>query len=409
MSKNFKQYWYVLICMLLFSNTLYAAKVASSKSYLKKLDVTLQDFGKSFGSLKSIIGGAGRTKSFVSTDFWGLQHALYIDYSGNLSTTYPFTEKWLNPYRNYKKYSSNYVRNINGIIFSPLKAGVMDRPNMWREDLNIEFNFHPGYNSSKHYQKYILKYLSSNGVPQSKIKKALAHFDSLATPATQLLVKKAYMKMDSIYNGTAKFGDVKILERIAGKIESRLDLDSFYTPKMHKEIYPLLMKNSGDIGKTIKSKKALYGEYYNETQKYSIWKFYQQVSFSLSISVPVQYFEVARGMSKSKKYNSLMQLKDMLDKKVASGKVKISKNGKYTVYEDSIDKYTHGRIGVDFKKGYGYWQVPFWNSQKYVSYYMKKISKDTDKVNIAIKNYLNICLEETVKKYKNSKSQTNDF
>ena len=405
------KFFILVYITLLVSGNLYAAKVKSSQSYLKKVSSSLDAFSESFSKFKNTLSDINDPKSFVSTDFWGLKHGLYIHAPNEINTQYPFAKRWLRPWNNYEKYSSRYVRNINGVIFSPT-SGIRgsDIPKSWFETLDIEFNFHPGYYSSENYKEHVLNYFTSNGITESQKNEALSYFGTLIDPATTLLVDKAYQKLDKVYKGIGKFGDVRILEKIAGNLEMKgqLDLDEFYTPIMHKKIYPLLMENSGGIEKTIQSYKALYCEYEDSYKDLDLWQFYQQFHFKLRVEVPVQYFEVAKGMSKSQKYNQLIKLQEMLDKKVSKGTVKRSVNGNYTVYEDAL-KYTHGRIGIDFKNGYGYWQDPFWADHKYITYDISKVNEATQNVNIALKNFLDICLKETVKKFKNSNAETDDF
>lgn len=74
--------YYLIIAIFLAFSTLYAGKVKSSKSYLKKFEITIEPIGKDLDSLKDMLGGIEAKSSFVSTDFWGLKKTWYVKGSG---------------------------------------------------------------------------------------------------------------------------------------------------------------------------------------------------------------------------------------------------------------------------------------------------------------------------------------
>ncbi len=402
--------FFILLSSLFFLITsLQAAKVKSSKSYLKQINIEVQKFGKNFDSLKLTLKNASHSSSFLSSDFWGIKHNLYVENSfGIITNEYPFSKKWLRKWGSYGKYSSNYVRNIKGIVLTPYAANNTN----WFEELQISFNFHPGYYSSKKYHDYVQQYFISNGIPSSKINEAFAYFGSMVDPATELILKKAYKKIDKIYSNTVLFGDVNILEKIAGNMERKgtLNLDEFYTPVKHNALYKKFMSTTDgeDIEQSLHSYKEFYSNYEENYKSMNLWKFYQNIDFKIRIEGCTQLFNVAKGMSKTKKYNHLMKLKEMLDKKVSSGKVNRTRDGAYTIYEDSYGN-SKGRLGINFKNGHGYWQDPFVGEKATIAYKIDKIKKNMQSINTTLKNYLAICLDETVKKFKNNTTVTNDF
>ena len=399
----------LLISSFFLAASLQAAKVKSSKTYLKKIDTELQNFGKEFDSFKYTLKSASQKKSFLSTDFWGIKHSLYVENSyGVITNRYPFTETWLSKWGAYEQYASNYMRNIKGVVLTPYRG----RDKSWAAELKISFDFHPGYYNTKGYYNYVKQYFISNGIASNKIDAAFSHFGSLVDPMTDLVRLKAYKKIDKIYSGDVQFGDFSILERIARKMykDGTLDINEFYTPIKHNKLYKefMLTSDGKEIEKSLESYKEFYSNYEEQYKTMDLWDFYLNINFSLRIEGYTQWFHVAKGMSKSKKYNHLMKLKEMLDKKVASGSVKRSKQGVYTVYEDA-HKYDKGYLGIDFKNGKGYWQDPFVSSKMFVSYDIDKINKSVKSINTTIKNYLALCLDETVKKFKNNTIVTDDF
>ena len=406
----------IVFSLILSVNSLYAAKVKSSKSYLKKVDVELTKFRDSFNGLKSTLNQGNKTNSFLSSDFWGIEHHLYVEnYLGEITNSYPFSSKWLQPWGSYEKYSSAYVRNIKGVVLTPTASkynGRSKNGKSWFHELRVSFDLYPGYRSSNAYHDYIQQYFVSNGIPASKIDSAFSYFENLVDPLTNLLIDKAYKKMDKIYSNSVNFGDVSILEKIASKLDQqgKLNLDNFYTPSKHNAIYKQLMSTDDgvDIQKSLNSYKQFYSNYEDRYSSMDLWKFYQNIEFRIRIEGHTQWFNVAQGMSKTKKYNHLLKLKEILDKKVSSKKVIRKTEKAYTVYEDN-SRYNKGRLAINFKNGEGFWQDPWVSNDFMIKYEIDKINTSVEKVNIAIKNYLAICLDETVKKFKNTTTITDDF
>jgi len=399
----------VSVCILVLPNVLNASKLKSSKNYLKKIDIEVQEFGKNFDSLKLTLKNASQSSSFLSSDFWGIKHNLYVENSfGVITNKYPFSKKWLSQWGSYGAYSSNYVRNINGIVLTPYDGNDKN----WFEELQISFNFHPGYYSSQKYHDYIQQYFVSNGIPSSKITAAFAYFGSMVDPVTELILKKTYKRIDRIYENTVLFGDVNILEKIAGNMvrNGSLNLEDFYTPVKHNTLYKKFMSTTDgkDIEQSLQSYKEFYSNYEENYKPMNLWEFYQNIDFKIRIEGYTQWLNVAQGMSKTKKYNHLMKLKEMLDKKVSSGKVNRTQDGAYTIYEDSYGN-SKGCLGINFKNGRGYWQDPFVGEKTTIAYKINKIKKNMQSINTTLKNYLAICLDETVKKFKNTTTVTNDF
>ena len=402
----------IILSIFLMSSAVNAGKLKSSESYLKKLDKAIAPMNKNLDSLKSILNSIEASKSFVKTDFWGLQPAWYVKGSGAgvLTTSYPYSSKWLNKFDIWEKHSSGLVRNINGVVFTPINMRPNRKdPTGWSEKLYVDFDFSPGWRNSDAYKKYVLATFTSNGIPQSKIKSALAYFESKVEPVTKLF-EDIFVRFDNLYRGYAKFGYLKGYENLAKRLDKKqqLNMDDYVTPNKHAKIFTeeVFQKFGGSL--YVRSRKGLHGHTNNWAKKASLFHYYKN-SYYLRVEVPLQYFQIAKGMSKSKRFNQLKKIKILLDKKVSTGKVKVSKSGKYTIYEDSIDKYTPGRIAIDFKSGMGYWQTPTWNDRKHYQYYFKKIKEDTEKINKVLVQYLSICLDETVKKFENTNSQTDDF
>jgi hypothetical protein len=202
------KFFLLFITFISLTLSLQAAKVKSSKSYLKKIDVQLQQFGEEFDGFKYALKSASQKESFLSTNFWGIKHSLYVENSfGVITNKYPFTDKWLSKWGAYEKYASNYVRNIKGVVLTPFKG----RDKNWAQELKISFDFHPGYYKTNSYFKYVKQYFISNGIASNKLDAAFAHFESLVDPVTDLVNIKGYNMIDKIYSVDVQFGDFSIL------------------------------------------------------------------------------------------------------------------------------------------------------------------------------------------------------
>jgi len=403
----------ICVCILALPNILNAGKLKSSKSYIKILERAVKPLDKDLDSLSSIISGINSPKSFITTDFWGLKPSWYA--SGmrydNLSTAYPYTQSWVQQSGVWSQHVSDLVRNINGIILNPAYISLhRGDPKSWKVDLNVDFDYSPGYMSMDYYKRYVMNYLASNGVPSSRRKAALDDFSSRVDAATTYISKNIYTRFDRMYHGNAKIGQLRIYETIARELDKvkQISEDDYFSPSRHSRIFTKKVFNKYGLSYGIRSIKKVDAQLNDEMKGKTLFEYYRNV-YHLSVSVPLFYFKVASKANKSKRYNQIMKLKAMLDKKVATGKVKRYKKGKYTVYEDSFDKYTRGRIGIDFKTGIGYWQLPIWNDKKYFDYYISKINKSAKKVNIALKKFFALSLDETVKKFKSNGSQTSGF
>jgi hypothetical protein len=407
--------FFLLMVFVFGGVTLQAAKVKSSDSYLKTFEAKVQPLAKNLDTLKTMLSSVQLSKSFVTTDFWGLEPSWYVSGTApkKLTVSYPYASAWLNGYGIWKKYSSGLVRNINGVVLTPLnnrnmRFGRKD-PRGWVERLSISFDYSPGYSDDR-YEKYVRNHLKSSGVPQSKMNEAMNYFMAKADQAIRLISDQIYHRFDTLYSGVAKNGERSTYENIAIKLDkkSMINIDDYVTPLKHSDIFTKELFAQYDHQLYVTSRKAMNAEFDRWAGKASMYEYYRN-DFSLEIDVPLQYFEVAKGMSKSDKYNQLQALKSMLDKKVQSGKVKVFKKANYTVYQDAFDKYTRGQIAVDFKTGVGYWQLPVWDERKQFQHSFKKIKQDEKDVNTALERYLAMSLNDTVKKYRSNGAQTSDF
>lgn len=401
-----------IICLSIIISviSLEASKIKSSESYLKKLDTTIKPLNKNLNYLKQMLNSVHKNDSLLTTDFWGLKPTWYV--SGNevekLSTAYPFTESWVKGYGIWRRHSDSIVRNINGVILKPVSESHRMSPRSWTEELLVRIDFSPGFHDGGYYQRHIKKQLQASGVPASNIKVALEYFSKKADIAIQLVSNEVYTKFDKLYSGVAKMGYKDGYEYIAKKLDKKgkLNPDDYLTPHRHAKLFTEELFKEYKSTMEVNSRKELYKDYNQRRKEFSLFDQYKN-NYKLSIDVPIQHFVVAKGMSKNQQYNQLKKLKEMLDKKVTEGKATV-KRGKTTIYE-SVAKSSKGRIGINFKTGEGYWQLPFWDTRKYVQYYFKEIENNVKDVNVVLDKYLSLALKETIAKYKNTNTQTNDF
>lgn len=415
-----KKSFFTLLSIAMMANALYAGKLVSSESYLKQIEQSVISLQKKLEEFRIGMDGINTADSFVKTDFWGMQPTWYVSNGfGNVITTnYPYVPTWMNAVSGissdfWAKNRGKLVRDINGIIFTPVDERYLTLnrkdPRGWGGEVSFEISidYHPNHRDSYDYLQYIKKEFIKNGVQD--VDKALTYLNELVDPATILIEKNLYTTYDGLVQG-CKNGYDTVYNNIGTKLEraKKLDAATFANPLKHPEIFNEDVFKRYDAMLYPKSIKAFHSMSEEKYANKSMFDYYVSQVMILRLNVPIQYFKIAGDLSKNKQYNQLKQLKSLLESKVQSQMVIKKEQGKYTVYEDA-NGYLKGRIGVDYKSGLGYWQLPIWDAKDTFLVQIQEMQKMNNNLNMALKRFLELSLQETVNKFKSNTARTNDF
>jgi hypothetical protein len=405
----FKVLTKLFLLLILLENLSFAAKVKSSESYINNFEKDIQPFVNSLDQLKSLLETHHKSGSFITTDIWGLKPNWYIkgENIDLITTEYPYSEQWLNQRGIWKKFSNNLTRNIGGVILKPItyRSYSNNEPKLFREHLNINFNFSPGYMDTSYYKKYLKNYFASNGLDLVQSQEALKTFEKKIEPILNIIENQIFNRFDSLYKDIAIIGDVSVYDNIAKKLDKKNKLSNdFLIPSKHNSIFTEELFKTYKTDLNVVSRKKLHEQYQKRIKKQDLFNYYMR-DFPLQIEIPVYYFEVAKGMSKNDKYNQLLNLKNILEKNVAENKATKSTNKNYTIYSDKIYNTYKGSFAIDFESGIGYWTQPIYNSHQDIITIFKKLEKEKKIIDKAIENYYSIVLKEIIGKNSNYESQ----
>jgi len=281
----------------------------------------------------------------------------------------------------------------------------------WRERVSVSYNFSPGKRGGDDYKTHIENHFISNGVPPREIKKALSFFELKIQPGLEMIESDIFSPLDTLYSGIAKNGYLGGYRKLASRLEKQGRLSNdYFAPINHPKIFTEKLFQDNDSNLAMGSRKDMNAQFDKWAAKASLFE-YSKSHVTFSIETDLQYFVVAKDMSKSEKYNQLRKLKSLLNENVQQGKArKLISNGKMEVYEDAINNGQYkGAFGIDYTAGIGFWKLPIHNARADIETISKSLRKEEEKINKAIEQYFSIALTETIKEFAISNVQSQGF
>lgn len=406
----------MVLCGLCLTDV-YAGKVKTSEHYVGRIEKATQPIVQQLEEIQVFIESMNNTGSFITTDFWGIKPAWYLDSRSKtpkITTKYPFSEHLIKHYGPWKKNAAYAVRNINGVILTPHGGPRKRVDNRWSESLPMKFRLFGGYSNVRNLHKWMLIEFTKAGVPKDKLEKAWKSFATKVQPAFDIVHEKVFSRFDTLFAGAVVNGNYGVYEAIGRYLEKKgqLNVQEFLSPATHKNIFTeSVFKQAGFPMKITSFREAYLATAGERAGKEPLSDFYVMMdAFWFSIEARAQYFVVAANLDKSQRFNQLRKLESMLDGKVDSGLAVKSAKGQYTVYEDATSggKYK-GLFAVNFESGEGYWQLPVVAAHGDVKLMAKGLEESSKRMQKIIKEYHKLCVKETIREFVQQGVVTDDF
>ena len=410
----------------------HAGKRKSGKSYMEQLDATIVPMELTLDRLKVIIDSNNNTGSFLTKDFWGLKPSWYLNTGDQVTLTnqYVFADQIIRNWGVWKKFPEQANRNIKGVIFNPVKSNDISKLKgqsfsaMFRIELDTSPGFDPLFGDMSRFVARIKTEFGDAGIPENKINVALDFLDSKFAVCFSEIEKRVLTRYDKLFVGNSKNGDLKQYEEILKHIDKYYARQQELPPGVtHEQItvpaeHPKLfnVENFADAHnsplnvKSLKDYSEAKGNRRNKKQK-SLLEFYLSKTqyLRLDIRAVSQHFKVAKGKSKSVRYNQLKKLEQILEEMVATGRAeKTPKSGRYFIYRDVTGNGLYkGELGIDFNSGEGYWQMPIVGAGVELSQLQNNLKAQGKDLNTFLAEYYSLCKKETISKFRQTSNTSN--
>jgi len=405
---------------------------------MKQLDATIAPMEQTLDKLKVIIDSNNNTGSFLTKDFWGLESSWYLTIGDQVTVTnqYVFADQITRNWGTWKKFPEHANRNIKGVIFTPvsyrdtrkLKGGNLHAK--FRIEIDTSPGFDPPFGDMSRFVARIKTEFGDAGIPENKMNEALDFLDSKFAVCFSEIEKRLLTRYNNLFTGNTKNGDLNQYEEIFKHIDKYyarhqklppgVTPEQISVPAEHPKLFteenfadahnsPInvqSLKNYYEVSNSRKRKQKSLLDFY----------LYNAQCLSLDIAAGSQHFVVAKGKSKSIRYNQLKKLEQILEEMVATGRAeKIHKSDRNFIYRDATGNGLYkGDLGIDFASGEGYWQMPIVGAKAELSKLQDSLKSQGRDLNTFLAKYYSLCKKETISKFRQSSTSsttgsTSDF